>query len=129
MLKILLAILKAFPQGLALLNGYSKAQNRQVELQLEQYRIRVLSDSGIIAGLRADASEAAENVKQAQAKIADLATKLAWRELELERLQNETQLKLKAVAAMDSESVFNASLSGADTPIAEGTIPVLVTRR
>lgn len=112
-----------FPQGLTLLNQYAAAQNAATEKALAGYKLRVLDDAAKIASLRADAAQYKAQADELVGRIVGIQSRLTAREIEIERLQNETQNRLKAVAAMDSESVFNATLPGTVNPV-HSTRPV-----
>lgn len=128
MLKILFAILKLFPQGLALIQQHNAAENAKLEKALGEYQVKAISLAADIANLRAEASQYQAQAESAALRIVDIQATLTAREIEIERLKNETQQRLRAVAALDSESVFNASLLGSrgqdGAPLAERQLPV-----
>lgn len=110
MLKLLFQILKLFPQGLALIQQYNAAENAKLEKQLGEYQVKAISLAADVANLRAEASQYKAQAESAALRIVDIQATLTAREIEIERLQNETQNKLRAVSAMSSEDIFNASL-------------------
>lgn len=112
MLKILFTILKLFPQGLALIQQYNAAESAKLEKQVADYRLKSLSDAAEIEKLQGVVRDWRKKADLLTAEIQIIETTVRERNAEIERLQNETQQRLKAVDSMDSESVFNAIVIG-----------------
>ncbi len=113
MVKLLFQLLKTLPSFQKLLAEWFAEERGRTEKALADYRLQIINQAATIMNLRADAAESKAKADALALRIVDIQIRLTARELELERLQNETQQRLKAVAAMDSESVFNATLDGA----------------
>ena len=113
MLKILFQLLKTLPSFQKLLAEWFAEENVATEKALADYRLKTLNDAATIEKLRDDVGLARGAADRLAVESMQIAAQLKMRDTEIERLQNETQNNLKAVAALDSESVFNATIDGA----------------
>lgn len=112
MLKILFAILKMFPQGLALLDDYFAAERAELKRQVDDWQKEANGFTKIALRHQAEAEKYQHDAYLLANESIQIAAKLKERDAEIASLKNGTTKKLQAVDAMSSEDVFNASLIG-----------------
>lgn len=109
-MKYIFELLKLFEGFRKLLNEHFESERKELQEQAESWQKAWSSatKAALNEAKRADAAEHRAYLLNGQ--VNELQGRIENREREIERLQNATTAKLKAVDALDSESVFNATL-------------------
>lgn len=115
-MKLLFQLLKLFPQFQRLLSAHFAAERAELQAQIEAYR-GTLAATNAHLKIAADATDYQEKLAIRYAGEAQvLRGQIAERDAQIASLRNETTKKLQAVDALDSESVFNATLYSPKPP-------------
>lgn len=109
-MKYLFEFLKLFEGFRKLLNAHFESERKELQEQVERWQ-KSWQDTNRDMIEQAKRAAAAEQVAYTWQQNTEAAIrKIEERDAEIERLQNATTAKLKAVDDLDSESVFNATL-------------------
>lgn len=109
-MKLLFKLLQLIPAFQKLLNEHFESERKELQERIKSWQETWAdaSNDAIEQAKRADAAEHQAYLLNGQ--VNELQGRIENREREIERLQNATTAKLKAIDALDSESVFNATL-------------------
>ena len=109
-MRFIFELLKLFESFRKLLNEHFESERKELQEQVERWQ-KSWQDTN--RDMTEQAKRAAAVEHQAyllNSQVNELQGRIENREREIERLQNATTAKLKAVDDLDSESVFNATL-------------------
>lgn len=109
-MKLLFKLLQLFPAFQKLLNEHFESERKELEKQVEAWQGRFLDMRTAAERYATESQIAARRIEQLAKEGLERLDTIRARDAEIERLQNATTAKLKAVDALDSESVFNATL-------------------
>lgn len=109
-MKLLFKLLQLIPAFQKLLNDHFESERKELQEQVESWQKswQIVNRDAIEQSKRAAAAEHQAYLLNGQ--VNELQGRIENRDAEIERLQNATTAKLKAVDALDSESVFNATM-------------------
>lgn len=105
-MKFLFQFLKTLPSFQNLLAEWLAAENAKTEKVMADYKLKSLDDAATIERQDANIREWRAVSKRQTETIADQIATIKARDAEIERLQNETQQRLKAVVAMTDADVL-----------------------
>ena len=117
MLKILFAILQYLPAFQKLLSEFFAEERAELQAQIDGYEQGARIHLASVEGWAQRAKNAQADADNLRSHISSLENAIRIKSAEIKRLQNETQQRLKAVAAMSTEDAFNASLDGSDVVV------------
>lgn len=124
MIRFLFKILQSLPAFKNLLNEYFAAERKELDKSLADYKLKALDDAATIEKYAAIAQQERQKAEGFTQDYRTALRLIKERDAEIERLKNETQNKLKAVADLSSEDVFNATLySPKPAPVLRGDPP------